>query len=121
MGTPASKAKTINVVGNEIAELQRNLHQALADEKRIKAYIADLKARIKKRMGDAGTMKVNGVVAFTWAPTESFAWSKFAEEHGDIAERYKVTVEKEVLDTTRLSKEHPTLVEPFRTRQFLVK
>ena len=72
-------------------------------------------------MGKAEVGKINGVVAFTYAKTDSYAWAKFATEHGDIADRYKVEVTKVELDKDKLLAEHGGLLEEFRTRQFLSK
>lgn len=120
MGTPAER-KTINATGAEIRELQAKVRQANLDIAAMEAYRDDLVAKIKKRMGKAEEMKIDGVLAFTYAPTKGYAWAKFATEHGDIADRYKVKVIKEELDKEALLKDHGTLLAPFQTKQFLIK
>lgn len=119
MGTPAAKRKVINL--SRYAEDMRNLRQAREDKKKIEAYIKTLETRLKKAAGNAESAEIDGVEAFTYAKTESFAWAKFIEEHGDIADKYRITVEKETYDFDAIRADHPTLVAPFQTRQFLVK
>lgn len=119
MATPASKRKTADL--SRLSELNKNLRQALEDKKKIEAYITGLEDQIKKAMGDDEEAKIDGVLAFTYAKTKSYAWGEFTKAHPDIAESYRIIVKKEELDKKRLLKEHVTLVEPFRTRQFLVK
>lgn len=121
MGTPANGRKTVNASGAEIRELQAKVRQANLDIAAMEAYRDELVAKIKKRMGSAEEMKIDGVLAFTHAPTKSYAWAKFAAEHGNIADKYKVIVQKEELDKEALLRDHGALLQPFRTRQFLVK
>lgn len=119
MGTPASKRKIVDL--SRYAEVYRNLKQAEEDKKKLDAYIAGLKDQLKKAVGKADGAKIDGVLAFTFAPSDSYAVAKFAEEYPEIAEQFKVEVVKETIDVSALLKTHPTLLEPFRTRVFLVK
>ncbi len=119
MGTP--EKKTVNVNSAEMRELRDKIRQANLDIAAMTAYRDDLVAKVQKRMGDATDLKVDGVLAFTYTPTKSFRWAEFAKAHPEIAETYTITVPKDELDKARLLKEHPTLVAPFQSRQFLVK
>lgn len=119
VATPTSKRKTADL--SRLAELNKNYRQGLEDLKVLQAYLDSLATQIKKAMGSAHEAKIDGVLAFTYAPTKSYAWGEFAKEHPEIAETYRVKVVKEEVDKDRILREHPTLVEPFRTRQFLVK
>lgn len=120
MATPVALRKTINA-NADLAELHTLLLKAMEDEKLLAAYKKDLIGRIQKKMGNAEALKVNGVLRFTWAKTDSYAWGKFAEQYPDLAETYRVQVTKDEIDKDRLLKEHPNLVAPFQTRMFLVK
>lgn len=119
MGTP--EKKTVNVNSAEIRELRDKIRQATLDIAAMQAYKDDLVAKVQKRMGDATELKIDGVLTFTYTPTKSYAWAQFAKAHPDIAETYTITVPKEELDKAKLIKDHPTLVAPFQSRQFLVK
>lgn len=119
MGTPTVKRKTVDLSAH--ADLVRAYRQACEDEKAIKAFKDKLGKQLRKKMGNAEQAEVAGVPVFTYARTEAIAWAKFVEAHGDIAERYKIVVEKETFDFDALAKQHLALVEPFRVRQFLVK
>lgn len=119
MGTPARK--TIDISSAEIREIQAKIRQANIDIAAMEAYRDGLVAKVKKRMGNAEEMKIDGVLAFTYAPTKGYSWAKFVTEHGDIADRYKIPVTKEELDKEGLLRDHATLLAPFQTRQFLVK
>lgn len=119
MATPMSKRKTIDL--SRLRELGNNLRQARVDRKAIDAYIESLELQIKEAMGDKEEAKIDGVLAFTYTKSDSFAWGEFTKAHPDIAETYRVPVTKVELDKKRLLAEHGGLVEPFRTRVFLVK
>lgn len=120
MGTPATR-KTIDVSGAEIREIRDKIRQANIDIAAMEAYRDGLVAKVKKRMGKAEEMKIDGVLAFTYAPTKGYSWARFATEHGDIADRYKIKVEKEELDKEGLLRDHAGLLAPFQTKQFLIK
>lgn len=119
MGTPMDKRRTVDL--SRHADLVRAYRKAVEDEKTIKAYKDKLGKQLRKIMGKAEIAEVAGVAVFTYAATDSYAWARFAEEHGDIADKYKIMVTKEGLDTDGLLRDHPTLVRDFRSRQFLVK
>lgn len=119
MGTPVSKRKTVDLSVH--ADLVNKYRQAVQDEKTIKAYREKLGNQLKKLMGKAEQAEVDGTPVLTYARTESFAWSKFLEEHGDIAEKYKITVTKDTYDFEAIQRDHAAIVAPFQTRQFLVK
>lgn len=119
MGTPASKRKVIDLSLH--ADLIKKYRQAVQDEKTIKAYREKLGNQLKRLMGKAEEAEMDGTPVLTYARTESFAWAKFIEQHGDIADKYRIVVEKETYDFDKIRAEHPTLVAPFQTRQFLVK
>lgn len=119
MGTPAKQRKTANL--SRYAEDMRNLRQAREDKKKIEAYIKGLEARLKKAAGNAEVAEIDGVEVFTYAYTDSYRWAEFVNENGQIAEKYKVVVEKEELDKESLLRDHGALLQAFRTRQFLVK
>lgn len=119
VATPTKQRKTADL--SRLRELNKNVRQAREDKKKIEAYIAALESDIKDAMGDDEEAKIDGVLAFTYAKTDSFAWGEFAKAHPEIAESYKTHEWKEVLDKKRLLEEHSVLVAPFRTRQFLVK
>ena len=119
MGTPTSKRKTVDLTKH--AELVRLYRQAIQDEKAIKAYKDNLGGKLRKLIGNAEQAEVNGVPVLTYARTESWAWAKFAETHPEIADKYRITVTKEGLDTDKILADHPALVAAFQSRQFLVK
>lgn len=119
MGTPAKNRKAANL--GRYAEDLKNLRQARDDRKQIDAYIRGLEARLKKALGDAEVAEINGVEVITYAKTDSYRWAEFATEHGQIAEKYKVLVQQEILDKDALLRDHASLLQDFRARQFLVK
>jgi predicted transcriptional regulator len=119
VATPTKQRKTADL--SRLRELNKNVRQAREDKKKIEAYIDALEAEIKEAMGDDEEAKIDGVLAFTYAKTNSFAWGEFAKAHPEIADSFKKHEWKEVLDKDALLAAHPTLVAPFRTRQFLVK
>lgn len=119
MGTPAKSRKTANL--SRYAQDMANLRQAKADKKKIDAYIRGLEQRLQKAAGAAEVAEIDGVEAFTYAYTDSYRWAEFASEHGQIAEKYKVMVQQEALDKEALLRDHASLLQEFRTRQFLVK
>lgn len=119
MTTPTKDREVADI--SRLAELNKNLRTALAEAKEIEAYIDGLKAQIKEHMGDKEVAKINGVVMFTYAKTDGYAWGEFRKAHPEIAQAYTITVSKEALDTERLLKEQATLAAEFQTRQFLVK
>lgn len=119
MGTPATKRKAVDLSLH--GDLVNKYRQAVQDEKAIKAYKERLGAQLKKLMGKNEEAEFDGIPVFTYAKTDSFAWAKFVTEHGDIADRYRITVAKETYDFDKIRAEHPALVAPFQTRQFLVK
>lgn len=121
MATPATKRKTVNL--SRLAELNRNLRQAIEDEKKIVAYkkalIKQVQAEMKKK--DAEVAEIDGIEVFTWAKTDGFAWAKFVEEHPQIAGQCMKHEWVEVLDKDKVKAEHSGILEEFRTRTFLVK
>lgn len=119
MGTPAHKRTVADLSRIEILDV--NLRKALEDLAVLTAYINKLRGQIKAEMGDHEVAEINGVVRYTYARTDSYQWGKFAEEHGDIADKYKITVEQVVLDKDKLLAEHPAILADYRSRQFLVK
>lgn len=119
MGTPAKNRKTVNL--GRYAEDLKNLRQAREDKKQIDAYIKGLETRLKKAVGEAEVAEINGVEVLTYAKTDSYRWAEFATENPQIADRYKIKVEQEILDKDKLLAEHGGLLQAFRTRQFLVK
>lgn len=119
MGTPVKNRKVVDLTKD--AELVRLYRQACEDEKKIKAYKDRLAAQLRKKMGKAEVAEVGGVPVFTYAATESWAWARFVEEHGAIADQYMRPVQKMELDKERLLNDHGGLLEGFRSRQFLVK
>lgn len=119
VATPTKQRKTADL--SRLRELNKNLRTAREDKKKIDAYISALESEIKDAMGDDEEAKIDGVLAFTYARTDSFAWGDFAKAHPDLANSYRKNEWKEVLDKDKLLAEHPTLVAPFQTRQFLVK
>lgn len=121
MATPAKDRKTVEFNDAKTVELRRLYVQAIEDEKKIVAYRKALGDKLKKRMGDAEELKIGGVLAFTYAKTDSYAWAEFSKAHPEIAESFTVKVEKDVLDKDRLLAVHGTLLAEFQTRQFLVK
>lgn len=119
MATPTALRQTADL--STLAALDVALRNALEDQKKLDAYIKDLKTRIQAKMGDAEQAEIEGVLRYTYAKSDNWAVGKFAEAHPDIAESYKIQVTKEVYDVEGLLKDHPTLMAPFQTRTFLVK
>lgn len=119
MGTPAKQRKTTNL--SRYAEDVKNLRQAKDDKRKIDAYIKNLEQRLQKAIGNAEVAQIDGVDAITYAYTDSYRWAEFATENPQIADRYKIKVEQEILDKDKLLAEHGGLLQAFRTRQFLVK
>jgi hypothetical protein len=121
MATPVKDRKTIELNDAKTVELRRLLLQAREDEKKIVAYRKALEDKLKKRMGEAEELKIGGVLAFTYAKTDSYAWAEFSKAHPEIAETYTVSIAKDVLDKDRLLADHGALLAEFQTRNFLVK
>lgn len=119
MTTPTALRQKVDL--SSMAALDRAYRTALEEKKAHDAYIEDLKARIQAKMGDGEVAVIEGVERYTWAKSDAFAYGEFAKAHPDIAETYKIKVTKEVYDVAAIARDHPTLIEPFRTRPFLVK
>lgn len=119
MGTPRSKRKAVEL--SRLAQVSANYRQALADIKQMQAYADGLKKQLVKGIGNAEEATIGGVLMYTYAKTGSYAWAKFAEEHGEIADKYRIVVQKEGLDTEAILRDHPNLVADYQSRQFLVK
>lgn len=119
MGTPTAQRKTVDLTKD--AELVRLYRQACEDEKKLKAYKDRLGVQLRRKMGKAEVAEVAGVPVFTYVATDSYAWARFVEEHGAIADQYLRPVQKMELDKDRLLEDHGGLLAQFRSRQFLVK
>lgn len=96
----------------------KSANEAREEAARLIALAEELEAEIKEAMGDNERATVFGVPVFTYTNKNAWAWSRFANDFPNIAEKYKVVVPKEELDKNRLLAEQGDLLAPYQTREF---
>ncbi|WP_051710179.1 YqaJ viral recombinase family protein [Streptomyces sp. NRRL S-350] len=87
-------------------------------EKALGAELAAVENEMRLVAGAAETVKVGKSVAWTWKANGTFAGSRFAKEHPELAAEYVRTVEE--LDVDRLKVEQPELYAAYRARTLRV-
>lgn len=78
-------------------------------------------AEFRAYVGEHDVAKIGDVEVITNNKIATFRTKDFGAEHPVLAKEYTKMVEKPVLDTEALKKDHPALYAMYQSRQFLVK
>lgn len=75
-----------------------------------------IRKRIEERIGDAYAATVDGVKVLTYRPTKKYAEARLRKDYPDLTEHFILVQKVEVLDTDKFAAQHPEIAERYRVR-----
>jgi hypothetical protein len=103
----------------EHRQLLADLATVEEQEKQIQALKAELRAKLKKIIGEGGEGILDGRPIYAYVATEGFAAAKLKKDYPDFYDHYCKTQMQTVLDVDRLARELPELYAAYQVRSLM--